>query len=165
MEEVIKRPRRKRSSTAQVAAAAPVLPREAGSRFGRWAVVILLIVAALVATRFWDLGNRSYGHDESIHAWEAWKLVTGQGYSHDPVYHGPFGYHLVALVYMLFGVGEVQARYAPALFSVILVLLVWPMRKWLGKAGSVFAMALLTISPTLMPNMPSAKPCTVSCWR
>ena len=150
MEEVTKRPRRKRSSPVKAVPVAVAEPREAGRDIGRWAVVLVLIVAALVATRFWDLGNRSYGHDESIHAWEAWKLVTGQGYTHDPIYHGPFGYHVVAFFFMLFGVGEVQARYAPALFSVALVLLVWPMRKWLGKAGAVLAMALLTISPTLM---------------
>ncbi len=151
MEEATLRPRRRKSSTDRVAAPAPAAPGHAkGGAVGRWAVVIVLIVAALVVTRFWDLGNRSYGHDESIHAWESWKLVTGQGYHHDPVYHGPFGYHVVAFFYLLFGIGEEQARIAPALFSVILVLLVWPLRRWLGRAGTVFAMALLTISPTLM---------------
>ncbi|MGQ9493483.1 MAG: hypothetical protein ACUVR2_06935, partial [Anaerolineae bacterium] len=62
-------------------------------------VVLCLIVLALVLTRLCDLGNRSYSHDESTHAWESWKLVTGQGYRHDPVYHGPFGYHVVAFVF------------------------------------------------------------------
>ncbi|MGC8785846.1 MAG: flippase activity-associated protein Agl23 [Anaerolineae bacterium] len=116
-----------------------------------WQVVILLlIVAALVFTRLWDLDNRSFGHDESIHAWESWKLVTGQGYRHDPVYHGPFGYHVVAFVYFLFGVNDTTTRIAPALFSIVLVLLVWPLRRWLGRAGTIAAMFLLTISPTLM---------------
>ncbi|MBC7232245.1 MAG: TIGR03663 family protein [Chloroflexi bacterium] len=113
-------------------------------------VVLLLIVAALVFTRLWDLDNRSFGHDESIHAWESWKLVTGQGYRHDPVYHGPFGYHVVAFVYFLFGVNDTTTRIAPALFSIALVLLVWPLRRWLGQAGAIAAMFLLTISPTLM---------------
>ncbi|MBC7262579.1 MAG: TIGR03663 family protein, partial [Chloroflexi bacterium] len=113
-------------------------------------VILLLIVAALVFTRLWDLDNRSFGHDESIHAWESWKLVTGQGYRHDPVYHGPFGYHVVAFVYFLFGVNDTTTRIAPALFSIALVLLVWPLHRWLGRAGTIAAMFLLTISPTLM---------------
>jgi len=116
-----------------------------------WRVVILgLIILALVLTRLWDLGNRSYSHDESIHAWEAWKLITGQGYRHDPVYHGPFLYHVTALFYFLFGINDVTARLGAALFSIALVLLVLPLRRWLGRAGTVFAMFMLTISPTLM---------------
>jgi uncharacterized protein (TIGR03663 family) len=113
-------------------------------------VILVLIALALIITRFWALGNRSFGHDESIHAWYSWQLVTGQGYVHDPVYHGPFGYHVVAFMFLLFGISNVSARVAPALFSVALVLLVWPLRRWLGRAGAIFAMLLLTISPTLM---------------
>jgi uncharacterized protein (TIGR03663 family) len=114
------------------------------------AVVLLLIALALVVTRLWALDNRSYSHDESIHAWEAWKLVTGQRYVHDPVYHGPFLYHVTALVYFLFGVSDTTARLGAALFAIAAVLLVWPMRRWLGRVGAVFAMFLLTISPTMM---------------
>ena len=113
-------------------------------------VLLLLIVLILVFTRLWDLGNRSFGHDESIHAWEAWKLATGQGYRHDPVYHGPFGYHVVAFVYTLFGINDVTARLASASFGIALVLLVLLLRRWLGRAGTLLAMFLLTISPTLM---------------
>ena len=136
-----------------------VAGRTAGSR-GRapqvgltidWHVVgLLAIVLALVLTRGWDLGNRSYSHDEAIHAWEAWKLVTGQRYVHDPVYHGPFLYHVTALVYFFFGVSDVTARVGAALFAIGVVLMVWPLRRWLGRAGALFAMAVLTISPTLM---------------
>jgi len=113
-------------------------------------LLIALIVVLLIFTRLWDLGNRSFGHDESIHAWESWKLETGQGYRQDPVYHGPILYHCVAFIYFLFGVSEVNARIFPALLSVVLVLLVLPLRRWLGRAGSWFAIFLLTISPTLM---------------
>ncbi len=132
------------------ASRAPRGIRGAGLHISPQVVIVGFIILALVLTRFWNLGNRSFGHDESIHAWESWKLVTGQGYHHDPVYHGPFGYHVVALIFLLFGVGNVTARIAPALFSVALVLLVWPLRRLLGRAGAVFAMLLLTISPTLM---------------
>lgn len=117
----------------------------------RWrTVILLLIVAVLLLTRLWDMNNRSYSHDESTHAWESWKLVSGQRYVHDPVYHGPFMYHVTALFYVLFGVSDVTARLGASLFAVALVLLVWPLRRWLGRAGALFAMFLLTISPTMM---------------
>ena len=117
----------------------------------RWrTVILLLIVAVLLLTRLWDMNNRSYSHDESTHAWESWKLVTGQRYVHDPVYHGPFMYHVTALFYVLFGVSDVTARLGASVFAVALVLLVWPLRRWLGRAGALFAMFLLTISPTMM---------------
>jgi len=125
-------------------------PVFSGVRINWRAVIVLLIVLALVLTRLWDLGNRSYSHDEAIHVWEPWKLVTGQGYRHDPVYHGPFLYHVTAFLYFLFGVNDVTGRLGVALFAIALVLLVWPLRRWLGRAGAVFAMLLLTISPTMM---------------
>lgn len=116
-----------------------------------WRTVVLgLLVLFLIFTRFWDLGNHSYGHDESIHAWESWKLATGQGYQHDPVYHGPILYHTVALMYFVFGINEVSPRIAPALLSVALVLLVLCLKRWMGRAGTWFAVLLLVISPTMM---------------
>ena len=116
-----------------------------------WQLIgLLVILLALIVTRSWDLGNRSYSHDEAIHAWESWKLVTGQRYVHDPVYHGPFLYHVTALVYFFLGVGNVTARIGSALFAIGVVLMVWPLRSWLGRAGALFAMLLLTISPTMM---------------
>jgi uncharacterized protein (TIGR03663 family) len=125
----------------------PLLPT---FRINWQAVILVCIVLALVFTRLWDLGNRSYSHDEAIHAWEPWKLATGQQYIHDPVYHGPFLYHVTAFLYTLFGINDITGRLGVALFAVAVVLLVWSLRRWLGRAGVVFAMFLLTISPTMM---------------
>ncbi|NLT73109.1 MAG: TIGR03663 family protein [Chloroflexi bacterium] len=125
----------------------PVL---AGARIDRWALVCALLVAAIVFTRLWDLGSRAYSHDESIHAWEAWKLTTGQGYTHSPVYHGPFLYHMTALVYLLFGDSDVTGRLATAVAGIAIALSPLAMRKWLGKQGAFAAMALMAVSPVLM---------------
>ena len=119
-------------------------------RINGWKIILLLLVVLLVFTRLYDLGNRAYCHDESTHAWEPWKLITGQGYRFDPVYHGPFLYHATALVYWLFGDSDTTARIASALLAILSVLLVWPLRKWLGKAGALFTMFLLTLSPSMM---------------
>ncbi len=113
-------------------------------------VLLVLLVILVVGTRLWDLGSRGYEHDESIHAWESWKLATGQGYVHDPPYHGPFLYHLTAFVYLLFGDSDATARLGPALFGIALALLPWSLRKWLGRKGALASMALMAISPVVM---------------
>ena len=81
------------------------------------------LIAFILLTRLWDLGSRAYCHDESIHAWEAWKLATGQGYIHSPVYHGPFGYHFTALIFVLFGDNDVTGRLGAVIFGIALTIL------------------------------------------
>ena len=50
--------------------------------------------------RLIDLGDKPFHHDESLHAWFAWQLVTGDGYHYDPVYHGPVQFYLIALAHL-----------------------------------------------------------------
>ena len=113
-----------------------------------------LFYAALIlfifCTRLWDLGPRSYSHDEAIHAWESWRLATGQGYVHDPPYHGPFLYHLTAALFVLFGDGEYVGRLGAAIFGIALTLLPLMLRRWLGRWGTLMAMLFMAISPVLM---------------
>ncbi|NLD74549.1 MAG: hypothetical protein GX649_17755, partial [Chloroflexi bacterium] len=125
-------------------------PLVAGLRLNAWHVVLLVLVIFLLVTRLYDLGSRGYSHDESIHAWEAWKLVTGQGYRHNPVYHGPLLYHLTALAFALFGHTDVTARLVTALAGVAIALTPLLFRRWLGKWGTLGAIALMAISPVLM---------------
>ncbi len=122
-----------------------------GSRRITWEVLLCtLLILFVVGTRLWDLGSRGYEHDESIHAWESWKLATGQGYIHDPVYHGPFMYHWDALIFTLFGDSDYTARLGPALFGIALALLPLAMKKWLGRKGALATMLLIAISPVIM---------------
>jgi hypothetical protein len=67
------------------------------------AALYALMLLAAVLTRFWNLGSRALHHDESLHAYFSWLLATGQGYTHDPLMHGPFLFHMNALVYALLG--------------------------------------------------------------
>ncbi|MFZ2487651.1 MAG: flippase activity-associated protein Agl23 [Anaerolineae bacterium] len=108
----------------------------------------LLIVALLI--RLIALDNRTASHDEAQHAWFAYNLFTGKGYEHNPVYHGPFIYHAMALAYLLFGVSDVSARIPTALMGFGLVWLMWFTRGWLGKRGAFFAGVLLAVSPALL---------------
>ncbi|MFP3895808.1 MAG: flippase activity-associated protein Agl23 [Anaerolineales bacterium] len=115
-----------------------------------WKVLYTLLILFVVFTRLWALSPRGYSHDESIHAWESWKLVTGQGYSHNPTYHGPFLYHFTAFIFALFGHNDYTARLSPALFGIALVAMPLLLKKWLGKKGVLGATFLMVISPVMM---------------
>ncbi len=117
-----------------------------------WAWVVFGgLMLAVVLTRFWDLGSRALHHDESLHAVYSWYLYIGNGYQHDPLMHGPFLFHLTALIFWLFGDSDFTVRVGPALFGVAIAAVPWLfMREWLGRRGALVAVALTLISPTVL---------------
>jgi len=69
-----------------------------------WELIIFgIIILLAVVTRFYDLGARVISHDETSHVYYSWRLFKGMGYSHDPITHGPFQFHFLALIYFLLG--------------------------------------------------------------
>ena len=110
--------------------------------------VVLITVGFL--TRFYDLQARVMSHDENSHVYYSWLLYKGQGYSHDPITHGPLQFHLVALSYFLFGDNDFTARIPAALFSVAAIAFMWFYRRYLGRAGALVAGLLLLISPYML---------------
>jgi predicted membrane-bound mannosyltransferase len=116
------------------------------------AALYALILLTAVLTRFWDLGSRALHHDESLHAYFSWLLATGQNYAHDPLMHGPFLFHMNALIYALLGASDASSRFSAALFGVILVALPILLRgeRHLGRWGALTASTLFLISPALL---------------
>jgi uncharacterized protein (TIGR03663 family) len=112
--------------------------------------VLILVAGAL--TRFWDLGSRALHHDESLHAYYSWLLATGQNYIHDPLMHGPFLFHMNALIYALLGASDASSRFSAALFGVVLIGLPILLRgeRHLGRWGALTASTLFLISPALL---------------
>lgn len=132
-------------------------PRETLARYAQMARTItieqcayLALFVSAVLTRFWDLGSRALHHDESLHAWFSYQYAIGKGYQHDPLMHGPFLFHLNALVYALFGASDASSRYGPALFGVILVMLPILLRPLIGRWGALICSFLLLISPSIL---------------
>ena len=114
------------------------------------AVAYAAIVLAALATRLWDLGSRAIHHDESLHAFYAWNLASGQGYEHNPMMHGPFQIEASAAVFRLFGDSDFTARILYVVAGTILVLMPLLLRKRLGMWGALFASAMLAVSPTML---------------
>lgn len=114
-------------------------------------LLIALIVILAVVSRFAILGERVMSHDEVNHVVPAYTLSTGGGYAHDPVTHGPFQFHLLALSYFLLGDNDFSARVPAALFSIAAVLLVLlGYRRYLGRIGALTAGFLMIASPLVL---------------
>ncbi len=110
----------------------------------------ILFALAGILTRFWRLGDRVLSHDESLHAYFSWGLYMGRGFQHTPLMHGPFLFHINALIYSLFGADDFTARISTALFGVVFILLPWTLRRWLGRAGALVTSFMFLISPMIM---------------
>ena len=105
---------------------------------GVFAVLVLLTVL----TRFVNLGARTMSHDETTHVYFSWLLEQGRGYSHDPLSHGPLQFFSPATSYFLFGDTDASARFPAAIDGVLVVLLVWAFRRWIGNLSAVVTAAL-----------------------
>ena len=78
-------------------------------------------------------------------------FTRGAGYRHDPVTHGPFQFHIVALSYFLFGDNDFTSRIPAATFSVAAIaFLLFAYRRYLGRSGALIAGALFLISPYML---------------
>jgi uncharacterized protein (TIGR03663 family) len=117
----------------------------------KWETILFIgILLLVIVTRFYDLEPRVMSHDETTHVFFSWRLYRGDGYSHDPMTHGPLQFHLVALSYFLFGDNDASARVPAVLISIAAVAFLWNYRRYLGRAGTLAAAFLFLISPYLL---------------
>jgi uncharacterized protein (TIGR03663 family) len=116
-----------------------------------WEVFIFSTILILAfITRFYDLESRVMSHDESLHTYFSWKLFQGQGYEHSAMMHGPLQFHLISLVYFIFGDNDFTSRIPAVLASIATIGFLWNFRRYLGSAGTLVASALFLISPYML---------------
>src|SRR5690348_1755328 len=96
-------------------------------------IAYLLIAVFVVLTHLLVLGHRGLHHDETLHAEYSWRVYMGQGYTHDPLLHGPFLYYWTAFIYLLFGDTDATARLSAALFGMVAVMLPLLLRREIGR--------------------------------
>lgn len=137
-------------STPAATAGLPLLRWLAGSRVKTEQVIFALILLAAVITRFYDLESRVMSHDESLHTYYSWQLSEGREYKHDPMMHGPFQFHIVALSYFLLGDSDFSARVPAVLFGIASVAFLWAFRPYIGMLGALAAAVLMVISPYML---------------
>ena len=112
----------------------------------------LLILILTIILRFAFLDLKLFHHDEAIHAWFSYELVTKGVYAYDPMYHGPLLYYLTAGMFWLFGQSDLIARLLPALFGTLLIPLVYFIYRlgYLDKRQALVAALFIAISPDLV---------------
>ncbi len=114
-------------------------------------VLIAIILVLAVISRFYNVGLRVMSHDEVNHVVPSYDLYRGKVYQHDPVTHGPFQFHVVALSYFLFGDNDTTSRLPANLFSIATVAAAMLcFRRYLGRSGALIAGVLFLISPYLL---------------
>ncbi len=135
-----------------------------------WGVILLAAVL-----RFWGLGDKPLHHDESLHAYYSMQQMlrnnlqnwasclnvppsAGICYRYDPLLHGPFQFHAIAIVYQISqwlhapdnGINTTTVRLAAASLGTVIVGLPYFLRHQLGKVGAWIACFLLAVSPSLV---------------
>ena len=114
-----------------------------------WRAAILYVAAAAVLLRLFELDLKPFHHDEGVNGWFLLNLVRPpHTYRYNPAnYHGPTLYYLAWASSALFGLTTFSLRLVPALFGLLTIALILPLRRHLGDIGTLAAMALLTLSP------------------
>lgn len=119
-----------------------------------WLIASIIIVIAALS-RFWDLDNKPFHHDESLHAYYSHAIAMGGHRDYDPLLHGPLLYYIVGLWQFLSrsinaDLSNFVARTPAAFFGVILVALPISIRKLAGSLTVLAMMFFLLISPTTL---------------
>jgi uncharacterized protein (TIGR03663 family) len=114
--------------------------------------VIFAILILAIILRFAFLDLKIFHHDEAIHAWFSYQLLTTGNYLYDPVYHGPFLYYITASMFALFGDSDFVGRILPCIAGCALIPLVyWLYRlRYLTGKVAVIAALFLAIAPELV---------------
>ncbi|MCU0632213.1 MAG: TIGR03663 family protein [Methanolinea sp.] len=114
--------------------------------------LFLLVVILGFLLRFLALDLKLLHHDEAIHAWFAYELLTKGSYVYDPMYHGPFLYYVTAGMFYLFGQSDLVARLLPALFGAAIIPLVYALYRmgYFDQRQALIAGLFIAISPNLV---------------
>jgi predicted membrane-bound mannosyltransferase/sugar lactone lactonase YvrE len=114
-------------------------------------LLIVLVLGLAIFSRFYDVGVRVMSHDETNHVVPAYSLYKGQGYTYDPVTHGPLKFELMALSYFILGDSDFSSRVPAVIFSIgTIVFALFGLRRYVGRVGALAAGFLLLISPIMM---------------
>jgi uncharacterized protein (TIGR03663 family) len=116
----------------------------------KYKLIGFLIILFALLIRLYDLGDRVFHHDESVHASFTLKLLNTGQYTYDPAYHGPFLFYSTAVVFHFLGINDTTARIIPALFGVATIPLLFLLKKELGKRGVLWSAFLLAFSPSMV---------------
>ena len=116
-----------------------------------WLVSCTLITAIATLLRFVMLTIKPMHHDEGVNGWFLTTLFRDGQYRYDPAnYHGPTLYYISLAFSKLFGLSTFSVRASVAVWGVLSVILVFFLRRYIGKIGSLVAALFLALSPGMV---------------
>ncbi len=113
-------------------------------------LVFVIIIAIAFFLRFYHLDERVFHHDEAAVGFFTYKLFNDGVYSYDPAFHGPFMYYVTSEIYRHYGDTIYASRLLPAVFGGAMLLLLMPLRKYIGKIGIVICALFFALSPSFL---------------
>jgi uncharacterized protein (TIGR03663 family) len=119
----------------------------------KWSHILLFALAIVIGAwfRFYHLEIKPLHHDEGVNSHFLLNLANLGNYRYDPTnYHGPTLYYFALISLKLFGDSEFALRFTPAIFGLLTIILLWPLRTHLGQVGLVVAALCLALSPGLV---------------
>src|SRR5687768_156976 len=124
---------------------------EATRRDALWIVSCILITAVATFLRFFWLELKPLHHDEGVNGWFLTTLFNDGIYKYDPAnYHGPTLYYISLAFAKVFGLNTISVRASVAIWGVLIVILAFFFRRYIGKLGSLFAALFLALSPGMV---------------
>ena len=116
-----------------------------------WLVSCFLITATASFLRFAFLTLKPLHHDEGVNGWFLTNLFRDGQYKYDPAnYHGPTLYYISLAFAEVFGLKTYSIRASVAVWGVLVVILAFFLRRYIGKIGSLFAALFLALSPGMV---------------
>jgi len=116
-----------------------------------WIASCVAITALAALLRFADLALKPLHHDEGVNGFFLTNLFRNGDYKYDPAnYHGPTLYYIALVFTKLFGLNTISIRASVAVFGVATVVLCFYLRRYMGKAGSLFAALFVALSPGMV---------------
>jgi uncharacterized protein (TIGR03663 family) len=114
--------------------------------------IFILILIGAILLRFWQLDLKLLHHDEAIHSWFSFELLTKGAWMYDPSYHGPFLYYVTAGMFAAFGSSDLVARLLPCLFGTLLIPLVFGIYRlgYITKNQTLLVSLFIAISPDMV---------------
>lgn len=113
-------------------------------------LALIFLLSLIVRLAFLDL--KLFHHDEAVHAWFSWRLLTEGVYQYDPCYHGPVLYYVTGGVFAVLGDSDFTARLVPAILGALLIPLLVPIYRlgYLDRRQTLVAALFLALSPELI---------------
>jgi uncharacterized protein (TIGR03663 family) len=116
-----------------------------------WLLNCGLVTAVAAFIRFFALSLKPFHHDEGVNGFFLNTLFRDGVYKYDPAnYHGPTLYYISLVFSKVFGLDTFSVRASVAIFGVLTVVLIFFLKNYIGKIGSLAAGLFIALSPGMV---------------